>query len=471
MANFGSTIIINQATAASGPIVLYPNVHLIGAGDTENPATGTVMEAAPGADIEGVVEVNCISAPWCTELASMSLVANGGVAMTPHYDSNGNLYYSGGVIFDENPVVGVAIDDVTVDATTDNPANPAVFAALAPYTVLPDVYFSQSAQGVQINNSTFIGPGVTITNAANCSLDNDQFFGCGAQESAQISYSGLEISVTRCTVQSLVNNIANPGGNVEYDGADNLLAVGPAGNGVYAGNNTATDLYDSPENSSYSNVGEQILVDGNANDLVAYQNTLSGDGAESYLSNTCGVEFEGGSNHVIADNDLSNAVDGIAVWINNGLTTGSFNMYTGNSIHNVYDGIDLILGLSTASQNQPWFDCNSFSHNSINGIRVGSVYYAPQPAGIYIATYAAETNNPPQVLMNVFNGNTVTGAAVGLELVNKEPSLGSQIGEMVLSNSLFDSDGSEGSYEIQLLGISENPVASPGDVFEGYWIN
>jgi hypothetical protein len=488
-----------EVTAASGPIVLYPNVHLVGAGDTQDPATGTVMEAAPGAGVEGVVELNNLleikwgneygvdvypNGSWASEsneIQFMSIDANGGISEAEFTAPDGSTYYAWGVIFDNGGLEGLTIDTVTIDATTDDPANP---SPLENGLALPDVYFGTNTSYSQFLNSTFLGAGVDINHVVDCTFDNDHFFGSGGYPTAVIGASGaLGISVTRCTAQSLVNNITSPGGNVEFDAADRLLWCGVFNADAYAGDNTTSDLYQTTVQYGL-NGGEQILVEpGNeyAQKVAVYQNTLSGDGAESFLSNGCGVGAEG-VNVVVDDNDISNVNAGIIFEMGGVGSEASFGMFANNSIHNVYIGVSLQITTSTSSVNTPWCVGNSFSDNTINGIRVGPSYQQVS-AAIYIVTYALQSNNPSQMLMNVFDGDTVTGASVGVELLNMAVGLGGETGTVVVSNGIFEASGSAETYGLDssdafalgpcwladFSGYSQSPIVTYGDADEGYW--
>jgi hypothetical protein len=230
-------------------------------------------------------------------------------------------------------------------------------------------------------------------------------------------------------------------------------------------------MYLPPQADNGLNGGEQILCEAAESevpfDMEAYQNTLSGDGAESFLDNGCGVSMTG-PNVVVNDNDISNVEAGL-MDSPSAPCEQEFCMYTDNSIHNVFIGILMQPAFPAGSPDVPWLVGNSFSHNTINGIRTGPSQQEVS-AAIYIITYAGNSNNPPQMLMNVFDGNTIAGADIGLEVANKYQN-GDQTGAVVLSDGIFESDGSEGSSWVQLSGILHSPIVRFGDrLLEGYWI-
>jgi len=178
----------------------------------------------------------------------------------------------------------------------------------------------------------------------------------------------------------------------------------------------------------------------------------------------------------------SDEAQGIHYEIGGAGSEASFGMIANNSIHNVYIGVFLQITTSTSSVNTPWCVGNSFSDNTINGIRVGPSFQQVS-AAIYIVTYALQSNNPPQMLMNVFDGDTVMGASVGVELFTPASQPGGQIGTVVVANSLFNADGSVDTYGLDLdysyalgpyllanySGDAESPIVTYGNAMEGYW--
>jgi hypothetical protein len=446
-----------QVANSMDQIFLYPRVHLVGAGDTGNPTTGTVLEAGPGQSLQDLINIyDPGNNPYYAQneaIAGMSLI------------TNGSVYAGGAAVYCPASVDGFTISDVTINSTTDNPTAPGGAG---------DVYVNNGLSHGQFVDSTFIGAGV-FGYFQYYSIDNCHFIGCGTVGNVISTLFATDFSITRCTDTSLVNSIASPGGNVESDSDKGLFAGGETGTGVYVAGNTTSDVYNV---ESSNGDGEQISVEpthGSATnmDVAIYQNLLSGDGAESLDSglDSVGISVNTGVNIVVVGNDISNVIRGVDVY-NEGYSM-PFAMYIDNSIHNVAEGLFIQIGTSSVP-NVPWFMGCSFNNNLINGICDVSNFNAATPSAIYIITYSAENNTVPQVMMNVFNSNIVTGASVGIVLTqgSNEGSLGVQLGDIVFSNDFFESDGSGSSVEVDDLSgdMTMNPVFWLfDDIWEGYW--
>ena len=313
--------------------------------------------------------------------------------------------------------------------------------------------------------------------AQDLTVDNCHFFGCGAVGAQIIEDAGgpSDVSVTRCTDQSLINNITSPGGNVEYDAACRLFVSVGVEIGFYIAGNSTRDMYfvNQADPNHGSNGGEQISVedkDGNypiTENFVIYQNTLAGDGAESFISNSSGVTIAPGTSVVIAGNDISNVVQGLHLYNDGYMTEQPFGVYTDNSIHNVFEGFFLQLTSDHGVNNAPWFIGNVFSHNLINGIIDEPGSYAETPAA-FVVSYALQDTSIPQAMQNIFYGNIITGAAAGIVLINPTPV---PIGATIITGNFFSSDGSGDSYEIyDQAGVIETPVIGGNDIWQGFWL-
>jgi hypothetical protein len=433
-------------------IFLFPHVHLVGAGDTGNNITGTSIQASPNQSLQDLVNIyDPGNNPYYAQneaIAGMSLI------------TNGSVYAGGAAVYCPASVDGFTISDVTINSTTDNPTAPGG---------ADDVYVNNGLSHGQFVDSTFIGAGV-FGYFQYYSIDNCHFIGCGTVGDVISTLYATDFSITRCTDASVVNNITSPGGNVELDSDKGIVFSGETGPGIYVGENTTNDAYNV---ESSNGDGEQVSFEpgsGYNMSITVYQNALSGDGFESLQSNldSVGVSVNDGVNIVVADNDISNVVRGIDVY--NGGTVMPFAMFADNSIHNVNTGLYIQIDLSTSVPNTPWFICNSFNDNLINGIQNFPSYHAPVPAAIYVIIFPPNSNNPPQALGNIFCGNMMTGTNAGLVMALSYVPFGSQITDTVLSDNFFASDGSPSSRPIDdTSGTSSSPVISVDDTYQGFW--
>jgi hypothetical protein len=452
-------------TDATDIIQMEPYVHLIGAGDTGNPLTGTVVEADAGAGgaLQGLVELPAYGNPPPAgenmALTDMYLCANGQVS---NYDEP---WGGGGVIFCEANISGLTFERLTIDATTDDPANPYTTDDTA-----PDIWINDGLDNTSLSDSTLIGSGITC-DANNVTVDNCHFIGCGAPTAQFFSQYTDNLSIVRSTDTSLVNNVISPGGNVEYDAASRLVSSTQTVGGIYVGESVATDMYPVPELGSQLNGGEVISIEpqNTTRNVAVFQNILAGDGAESLLGNSSGITVQG-DNIVVTDNDISNLEQGIHIY-NAGYDSDiSFGIYSDNSIHNVDQGI--WIQAYSAVSNAPLLYCNLFSGNDINGIissangesKVGG--WAGNSGAILI-TYGPEDTSPPQDLMNIFSANEVTGAGTLLCL---DGVSGFPLGTTVITDSFFGSDGGYGSNEENNLTGDSSLIIAEGNISQGYWL-
>ncbi len=434
-------------------------VHLVGAGDTGSPLTGTVVVgAAP--ELDYLIKLYSYDGNQCVGAALSDMTLR----------SNGNVTES--VVYNNSTVVGFTIQNVTIDATSDIPANPS-----AAY----DVEFSQGgSSNLQFLDSTFIGQGIDTT-ADDSGIDNCHFIACGAAGAQIESFGSTQLTVTRCTDTSLVNNIISPGGNVEDDSGARLVAVFGAQPDLYFGDNTTSDLYYvNPEDSGHGlNGGDQISVEAYLHNdssgfyatnfsVTVYQNTLAGDGAESFLANGSGVLVEGGPNVVIADNDISNENAGIADWNpGNYPTIQPFQMIVDNSLHNVYVGLSagVLNDGSDAPEQVPYYLGNSYIDNIIACVKAGPTQWSSTTTGIYFNP-AVQSTTPPSTTTNIFFGDIVTGADVGFIWGT---GVFQDNGPAIITSCFFASDGSTSSDAFDSLIPSTDPTFFTDDFWWDYW--
>ncbi len=190
---------------------------------------------------------------------------------------------------------------------------------------------------------------------------------------------------------------------------------------------------------------------------------------ESFQSNTCGVAVWG-DNVVIADNDISNVSEGINIYNvgAGGFNDNSFNIYSGNSFHDVGTALDVNANWdgNPSSTNSDWFLGNVFRDNAINGI-VASAWVA-QPAAIAVNANASVSStinqDKLQLMINVIDGNTFTGLGLGtlsdygLAFTSTTSgSTGSPAGiwGTTVINNFFSSDGNASSYEETLYATDD----------------
>jgi hypothetical protein len=439
------------------------------------------MEAATGAELQSVVRLpydpgpnfDGIPTPWDMGISNMSLNANNG--LVPQYEPGfPNYPVESAVIYDVDPIAGLILQGVTIDATTDDPANP----TLPSGPVVFDVMLNTDCSNVQFLDSTLVGPGVSMVLSNSTSFNNCHFIGCGPTN-AQISIGAagryLDLSVTRCTDQSLVDNITSPGGNVELDGAARLMWGDGIGGDLYVGSSAASDMYTSPPDTGNGLNGGQIIeLEPQAafenQNITIYQNKFACDGAEAFLDNGGGV-LVAGTNVIVAGNDLSNGTTGISTWYppNTGIVE-SFDMYVDNSIHNVYDGISFI-GSSSSSQT-PIVVGNSFNGNLINGIRSDFNVWGNNPTTGTLSTAISispflQSTQPPQMLENIFYDDIVTGTPRGFIWEAGTPTV--QNGPIVLTNCFFSSDGSVSSTLANLYSAFDDPLIDPTLSSQDFW--
>jgi hypothetical protein len=402
-------------------------------------------------------------------LTDMYLCANGQV------NNHDEPWGGGGVIFCEANISGLTFERLTIDATTDDPANPYTTGDTA-----PDIWINDGLDNTLLSDSTLIGSGITC-DANNVTVDNCHFIGCGTATAQFFSQYTDNLSIARSTDTSFLNNVSSPGGNVEYDAASRLVSSTQTVGGIYVGENVATGVYPVPELGSQLNGGEVISIEPqntgpSTNDIVrnvaVFQNILAGDGAESLLGNSSGITVQG-DNIVVTGNDISNLEQGIHIYNPGFVSDIAFGIYSDNSIHNVDQGI-WIQAYSSVS-NAPLLYCNVFSGNEINGIisaangesKVGG--WAGNSAAILI-TYAPEDTAPPQDLMNVFAGNMIVGTVAGLFLDDPQfPQV--PLGTTILLDNFVQSDGSD--FSARLLNPSDDgsEVWNINDNdWQGFWL-
>ena len=497
-----------EITSAATPIFMLPHVHLMGSGDSLNPAVGTIIEGDSSFSLPELIQMSngyytgFYFYASASEISNMYLLAN-------------TTMSTGGVVYSDYG--GGSVDQFTVDSVTIDSRN------TAGTTAAWDVDFGQTSSQTQFLNSTFIGQGLQTPGGLDMIVDNCHFYGCGEGygSAAQIlcGEGGYHVSVTRTTDQSLVNNITSPGGNVAFDGASRLLVVQGGYGYVYAGDNTTQDLYEYPDIDE--NGGEQILYEPNTsldfqgsvnsgsgsvtitgfgsdsinvsggassligetvlitsgpgmgesrriidssgtlnmpwgvvptsasnctigvgcNSITAYDNTLAGDGALSYLANSSGIQI-GGLNISIVGNDISKVPVGLYLF--SVYAEGSFNNYVDNSIHQVGDGI-LTGGSFDGSPTISSEVGDVFSDNTIGGpAGPANGSSVEMPAGILMG---GGTTNIAETLMTIFNQNIITDFPIGIGFLCQNSATGCFGGilDTVLSNDFFSSDGSNNS--------------------------
>jgi autotransporter-associated beta strand protein len=423
-------------------LILPAHIQLVGAGNSSDLSSGTVIKAVPNSGLTQLVDAFDGSPNSNLGVQDMQLIANGGLSST-----------NKGVIYFEHGGHEILVQNATIDGRNGAAANVA------------EALHGQIANA-QFLNSTFIGLGLELDFPDDVIIDNCHFIGCGDSSAGGqiLTHSGTQVSVTRCTDQGLVDDVANPDPHLDLDSSTRLFDGNTVGYSFYFGNNQTIHIHP----PSGLNGGEQILLEpGDIDQNVAvFQNVLQGDGVETFVADSSGYAGDG-KNITVDDNDIGGVLLGINVVFHPDSRI-NFESYNNNSIHNVVRGMWIHDG---------GFDVHDylfrgliFSDNSITDTHQalhGSI--AIWTDGTQPVTSAFALGNLAQMFMNVFEGNTGTDTPVGV-LSSSVTSDSSDLVDAIYYGNFFFSNGTAGSIGLSdtFSTIDANDKVLDGNNFQNF---
>jgi hypothetical protein len=227
------TMTLTGGISGTGAILMMSNVHLMGSGDSGS--SETLIKGA-GAGLNDLIDLSGIpdSAAAAASISNMYLFADTSLV-------------SNAVIYDKEHDDGQTIDQLTIDDVTidgcDSYDNVATAAAW-------DVWLHGPSSQTQYLNSTFIGEGLQVAIGLGMIVDNCLFKGCGEKPGTSMQIdaneTGVNVSVSHSTDESLLDDRTSPGGDIDFDSATRFVDVQGTFGHVYVGDSTTIDLSEFP---------------------------------------------------------------------------------------------------------------------------------------------------------------------------------------------------------------------------------